>query len=68
MQQCLGNVSGFCHVAFPTQNINIKDKTLKGLWKCKGLQKKTKIILKGFAKRDKSSDKDTRYIKHYPKN
>ena len=34
--------SGFYNIAFPKQNIKIRDKTLKTSWKSKGLQEYAK--------------------------
>ena len=62
--------SGLYDIAFPKQTIKIRDKTLKdhrNQKAFKGLRiKKTKITLNGSAKKkeEKSTQKDTRYIKH----
>ena len=42
--------SGFCDIAFPKQNIKIKDKTLKRPWKSKSIQRCTKKT-KNYTKR-----------------
>ena len=60
--------SGFYDKAFPKENIKIKDKTLKRLWKSEGLQRCTetkKIYFKALQKETKPVKNDTRYIKHY---
>ena len=64
--------SGFCDIAFPKQNIKIKDKTPKRSWKSKVLQRctkrKQKLYCKVLQKETKAVKKDKRYIKHYLKN
>ena len=62
--------SGLFDIAFPKQNIKSKDKTLKRPWKSKDLQRctKRKLHQNVLQKEGKTVKKDTRYIKHYPKN
>ena len=44
----LGIFSGFYDIAFPKQNIKIRDKILKRSWKSKGLQGCTKRKQKSY--------------------
>ena len=56
--------SGFYDIAFPKQNIKIKDKTLERLWKSEGLQRCTetkKKCFKALQKETKPVKNDTRY-------
>ena len=62
--------SGFFDIVFPKQDIKSNDKTLKRPWKSKNLQRctKRKLYQNVLQKDAKTVKKDTRYIKHYPKN
>ena len=60
----LENFCGFYDIAFPKQNIKIKDKTLERLWKSEGLQRCTetkKKCFKALQKETKPVKNDTRY-------
>ena len=60
--------SALYDIAFPKQNIKIKDKTSKDHRNQKAFKgvctKKNKNYTKRFCKKNKSIQKDTRYIKH----